>query len=29
LSEFCDDHDIEFCAVKSHFSSINFCVLSM
>jgi exonuclease III len=29
LSEFCNDQDIEICAVKSHFSSSNFCVLSV
>jgi hypothetical protein len=28
LSKFCNDQDIEICAVKSHFSSSNFCILS-
>ena len=26
LNEFCNDQDIEICGVKSHFSSLNFCV---
>jgi hypothetical protein len=29
LSEFCNDQDIEICAVKSQFSSSNFCILSV
>jgi hypothetical protein len=28
LNEFCNDQDTEICAVKLHFSSLNFCVLS-
>ena len=29
LSEFCNDQDIEICAVNSHFSSSNYCILSV
>ena len=29
LGEFCNDQDIEICAVNSHFSSSNYCILSV